>query len=376
MDDYLKYTDNKEIKYAGKLDSARVLSGKDRVVIQGLLTSDPNINLIKIFYNLRHDSVLVDITRTAGIDTIAVSISLPEGSHNFEIVSYDRKGNSSVPVQITGRSYGEIYQETLFNRVVKNAEKSGNDAVIDLYPAEETSPFAVFKYTTTQGDAKTVTVKRDATQVVLKDFKSMTDVSMQTFFLPDTAAVDTFSAPLQHLVVAEDVTSFYLKNPGTPIVRGDNETGKWGVAKDWLYNNNVLNQNNSTAGGWSTDAGGTIHFESKDWGGEGLVNGKMYQKFDLAPGTYELTYYSDGSGGEIHSNFLAVRGTELPDIDNLDNNSDVLARYQANSSNVGGTRSIKFNITETTPMAVGWVVSTGSSTWLHFNSIKLRLVGQ
>jgi hypothetical protein len=376
MDDYLKYTDNKEIKYAGKLDSVRVLSGKNRVVINGLLTSDPNINLIKIFYNQRHDSILLDIKRSSGIDTINVPISLPEGSHNFEIIAFDNKGNSSVKVSATGRSYGPIYEETLFSRVIKNAEKNGNDATIDLYPAEETSPFSIVRYTNTQGASKSITVPKETTQVTLKDFKSMSKVSIQTFFLPDTAAIDTFSAPLGNIVVAEDVTSFYLKNAGTPIVRNDNGTGKWGTPKDWLYSANVLNQNNNTAGGWSTDAGGTIHFESKDWGGEGLVNGKMYQKFNLAPGTYELTYFSDGSGGEINSNFLAVKGSILPDINSLDGNSDILARYQANSSNVSGTKTITFSITETTPIAVGWVVTTGSSTWLHFNSIKLRLVGQ
>ncbi|RYY37908.1 MAG: hypothetical protein EOP46_00965, partial [Sphingobacteriaceae bacterium] len=37
MDDYLKYTGGKEILYTGKVDSVRILSGKNRVVITGLL---------------------------------------------------------------------------------------------------------------------------------------------------------------------------------------------------------------------------------------------------------------------------------------------------------------------------------------------------
>jgi len=378
MDDYLQYTEGREITYTGKVDSVLVRSGKERVVITGLLTSDPNITLVKIYYNQHQDSILIDIKRSTGVDTLNVPISLPEGSHNFEIISFDNKGHTSVKVLVTGRSYGAIYQETLFNRAVKNAEKVGDDAVIDLYNGDETSPFTKFTYTTNANEEKSVLVSNDSSQVVLKDFKSMSEVMMQTFFLPDSAAIDTFSAASEAVVIAEDVTPFYIKNAGNPFLRSDNGSGKWGVPKDWEYTPNVLNQDGSTAGGWSTDGNpsGVIHFESKDWGGEGLTNGKVYQHFDLAPGTYELSYYSDGAGGTIDANLVAAKGDVIPDIGQLDNPETVLAYFHATQNNVTGTHSIHFTIEENTPVAVGWVVTTGSTTWLHFNWIKLRLLGK
>lgn len=376
MDDYLKYTNGKEMVYAGKVDSVKVRSGRERVVITGLLTSDPNITKVKIFYNQRQDSIILNINRSLGIDTLNIPVSLPEGSHNFEILSYDNKGTASVKVLVTGRSYGAVYQESLFNRAIKNAEKLGNDVFINLYSGDVTSPFTKFTYTDVNDKEKSVLVTNDSSRVVLKDYKSMTKFKMQTFFLPDTSAIDTFYAVPEMIAVSEDVTGFYIKNSGNPFFRSDNGTGKWGIARDWLYTPNVLNQNGNTAGGWSTDAGGVIHFESKDWGGEGLNNGKVYQTFMLAEGKYEMEYHSDGCGGNINSNFVAARGNVLPDIDKLDDQSVVLGAYHSTQNNTGGTHKIEFTIDQPAQVAVGWVVSTGSTTWLHFNYIKLRIVAE
>lgn len=378
MDDYLKYTGGKEMVYTGKVDSVKARSGRERVVITGLLTSDPNITRVKIFYNQRRDSILLDISRSLGVDTLNVPVSLPEGSHNFEIISYDSKGTPSVKVLVTGRSYGATYQESLFNRVIKNAEKQGNDVFINLYSGDVASPFTKFTYTDVNDKEKSVLVTNDSSRVVLKNYKSMSKFRMQTFFLPDTMAIDTFYAAPEMIAVSEDVTSFYIKNSGQPFLRSDNGTGKWGIIKDWLYTPNVLNQNGNTAGGWSTDGTpkGVIHFESKDWGGEGLTNGKIYQTFVLAEGKYEMEYYSDGCGGSINSNFVVARGNVLPDIDKLDDQNEVLRAYRSNENNTAGTHKIEFTLNQPVQVAVGWVVSTGSTTWLHFNYIKLRIVAE
>lgn len=376
MDDYLKYTNGREMVYAGKVDSVKVRSGRERVVITGLLTSDPNITKVKIFYNQRQDSIVLNINRSLGVDTLNIPVSLPEGSHNFEIISYDNKGTSSVKVQVTGRSYGAVYQESLFNRALKSVEKLGNSVFINLYSGDVNSPFTRFTYTDLNDREKSIDVTNDSSRVVLKDYKSMTKFKMQTFFLPDTSAIDTFYAEPEMIGVSEDVTAFYIKNSGSPFLRSDNGTGKWGIPRDWLYTPNVLNQNGNTAGGWSTDANGVIHFESKDWSSDGLTNGKVYQTFMLAEGKYEMEYHSDGCGGDINSNFVAARGNVLPDIDRLDDQNVVLAAYRSTQNNASGTRKIEFTLDQPAQVAVGWVVSTGSTSWLHFNYIKLRIVAE
>ena len=51
MDEYLKYTDGKEILYTGIPDSIAMYSGYNRVVFRGVLASDPKIAKIKIYWN-------------------------------------------------------------------------------------------------------------------------------------------------------------------------------------------------------------------------------------------------------------------------------------------------------------------------------------
>jgi hypothetical protein len=57
-DDYKKYTADGEIIYAGKLDSVKVLSGKNRVRVVGKLNADPKISSVKIFWNQNADSLV------------------------------------------------------------------------------------------------------------------------------------------------------------------------------------------------------------------------------------------------------------------------------------------------------------------------------
>ena len=106
MDEYLKYTGGKSISYTGRVDSVKFLSGDERIVFYGLLTSDPKITKVKVFWSMRSDSLVLDVNRTLGIDTLTVSIPLSEGRYDFEVVSFDHHNNPSIPVTASGVSYG------------------------------------------------------------------------------------------------------------------------------------------------------------------------------------------------------------------------------------------------------------------------------
>ena len=51
------YTAGGQIVYPGKMDSVKVFSGKNRVKITGLFTSDPKIVKYRVFWNSRQDSI-------------------------------------------------------------------------------------------------------------------------------------------------------------------------------------------------------------------------------------------------------------------------------------------------------------------------------
>lgn len=372
--EYLKYTGGHPRPYTGRVDSVRFRSGDERIVFNGLLMSDPKIAEVKIYWNSRADSLTLAVERTAGIDTLCESLPLPEGRYNFEVYSYDAEGNPSVPVNASGVSYGDDYKASLYNRPVKRVEKAGDDVVIDWYNGDETSPFVRIDYTDTQHRTHRVNVPVTEKQTILKDYRSMSRFTLQTYYLPDPEAIDTFRAEVFTYSVNEDITGRYVKNPGNPFVRGDDGTGKWGLPKDWSYTPDIVNQEGSTKGGWSTDSGGVIHFESKDWGGEGVTNGKIYQTVTLPAGRYSLEFYSDGGGGDFtEGNFMVAAGNALPDVGRT---GEALAFAVWDRDHIGGTRTIRFMLDREQTVTFGWAVSFGSNTWMHINWVKLMSLAE
>ncbi|WP_029906667.1 DUF4998 domain-containing protein [Prevotella sp. 10(H)] len=374
MDDYLKYLDNGIPTYTGIVDRATFHSGDERVVFSGLLTSDPKIRKVMIYWNNRKDSLLLDINRTSGVDTLFQPIPLPEGRYNFEVISYDDKGIPSITVSKAGISYGEEYKSGLYNRPIKSLEKVGVDAVIKWYNGDESSPFVKIDYEDTDGQIHTVKAVNKDDTTVLKNYKSMSLVRLQAYYLPDTIAIDTFKAKVDELVALENITRQYIVNPGNPFLRGDDGDGKWGTLKGWQYTSNVLNQNGNTAGGWSTDANGTIHLESRDWGGDGFTNGKIYQTITLSAGKYSLEYYSDGFGGSATSMFAVALGNTLPDLEDIEGNT--LAHKISKDGVVTGNHTINFQLDKEEIITFGWTVTIpGSNTWYHINWVKLMVLG-
>lgn len=371
MDDYLKYTDGKEILYTGIPDSVAMYSGYNRVVFRGLLASDPKIAKIKIYWNLKQDSLVQDIHRDGNGDVLIIPIPLEEGTYNFEMHTYDKDGlHPSVPFNLTGTSYGDSYKESLINRLVKKVEKVNDDVTINWSPAEPASLYTLVSYIDKDGNEKQLQVENDEEQTVLRNFKSMTKFSVETLFLPDDMAIDTFRTTPSAYGVSEDITSIYLKNYERPFVGKDkNADNKWGVLVDWNVTPNVLNQSNGK-GGWSDDWDVlSIHLESKDWSGEGITNGKVYQTFELPVGNYQLECELEGGSNNMNGYLVAGKGTGLPDIDKL--KDEALGYSQYGDSNMGGKHVLTFSLAEPTTVSVGWVVSFGSSTWMKVKYIKL-----
>lgn len=171
----------------------------------------------------------------------------------------------------------------------------------------------------------------------------------------------------------EDVTNMYFKNPGFPFLRKDGGTERWGLLKDWIYTANVPNQYGNTRGGFSNDdASGYIHFESTDWSGPGLTNGKVYQTFTLPPGDYKASFKLQNGGGiYLDANFVVAIGAGLPDVANL-GSAAVLGKYSWNGSKTDfGTFSVDFSITIPTEVSIGWVMSFGSFAYTRIAGVTL-----
>jgi len=368
MDDYKKkYEPNGPILYPGKLDSAQVLSGKSRVLIQGLFTSDPKIVKYRVFWNSHQDSIETSVTRTSGVDTAKLFITgLPEGTISFEIRTYDNEGHVSIPVNIAGNVYGSLYQSSLVNRSIVKAElQTDGSALINWADvnADDGLISMEIKYTDVANKQHDTLIRSlpSGLSSSLPQLKAGSQISYRTAFKPNPTAIDTFYTDYQGHIVKADVTSIYLSNTG-PFQR-DAFDGRWGtLAAPWITNAAAKNKDNGTIGGYTSDSGGCINWET--WNNTPVVNGIVYQSTSspLPAGTYIVSF---DSYSEVQSNssvycVAAAGGNGIPVLANLATALGSIPMF--NGANVGATspnstetRSFTFTLTSPQVISIGFV---------------------
>lgn len=199
MDEYKDIAGEEEIQYTGKIDSVKVFSGDERLLITGLFISDPKVTNCRIYWNLRNDSVDIPVNKTSGIDTLKKEISLPENTYNFEIYTYDALGNKSVPVYATGRTYGKDYKASLVNRRIVSSKIDSDSIIIEWGRIDLTlNPLATeVTYTTNEGSVYRKRTDINNNKTVLKNYKSGTEVNYSTLYLPESLCIDTFRTQIE-----------------------------------------------------------------------------------------------------------------------------------------------------------------------------------
>jgi hypothetical protein len=374
IDDYKsKYMQGGAITYSGKMDSVKIFSGRYRVKITGLFTSDPNIVKYRVFWNSGRDSVEVAVARTAGVDTAKVMIpNLPEGLMSFRIRTYDAQGHSSVPVDTAANIYGDLYQSSLVNRAMTDAAlQSDASALITWADINKDAGIKnmEIKYADSNNilhDTLIMSVTTGQT-TKLPIFKAGNTFSYSTAYLPNPTALDTFYVPFQAHGVKYDVTKLYLTNTG-PFTRATYDGGRWGtLAAPWTTSAGVINH--SGYGGYAADAGGSLVMESGWSGTANIINGKIYQTVTLPAGNYifQVTDYTEALDPVY---VVAAAGTGLPDISNI---SGALG-YTRFTTTVKTTETIQFPFTVAQQQAVSLgflaTMTSGNQYW-RVTSVKL-----
>lgn len=192
---YRQFVDNGETIYIGKADSIVVRGGDNRAEVSWLLLSDPKVSHYKFFWNNGRDSIENSVVKTDNVDTIRVMLdNMSEGTHHFEIMTFDKYGNSSVPARASGKVYGEQYQRTILNgnRTVRALQREGRDLSITWMPAEATLAGVELEYINGEGTKEVHSIPSALTTYILPDFPENGTFKHRSLFLPDTLALDTF----------------------------------------------------------------------------------------------------------------------------------------------------------------------------------------
>ena len=388
MDAYKdKYTSGGSIVYPGKIDSVKIFSGKNRVKVTGLFTSDPKIVKYRVFWNSRRDSVEVPVTRTAGVDTARVIIAnLPEGLMSFEIRTYDAQGHASVPVDTAANVYGDLYQSSITNRPIVNAAmQSDGSALINWADVDKNAGVVNMdirytdKFSKAHDTIVASTLIGQATS--LPNFQAGNSISYSTTYLPNPTAIDKFSVAFQSHGVKADVTSIYLSNTG-PFQRATFD-GRWGtLAAPWITNAAAMNKDGGTNGDYSSDAGGVINWET--WNNTPVVNGIVYQATTTAlPAGNYIVMFDEYSEIQTNSSvycIAAAGGNGIPVLANLSTALGYVSLFNSaavgkTSPNINDTRSFTFTLTAPQVVSIGFlgnIVGNGNpGSYFQVKNIKL-----
>lgn len=235
-DDWKKYVPESPRIYPGAASNAVPSPGKNRIKLTWQLVSDPTITQAKVFWNNGNDSAGMAVVRTQGVDTVSIIIDkLQETSYTFDIYTYDKEGNKSVPAYASGRVYGSKYESSLLNRPVMNVNyvADAKILVISWGVADTVNTGTKLWYTNESGSPQELTVDANTYSTIIP-WKVGTGIYYQSSYKPVARAIDTFTVLKKDSITVKDVpvpksawSKFNLPND----VAGD----AWGTSLSWIW---------------------------------------------------------------------------------------------------------------------------------------------
>ncbi|AXY73952.1 hypothetical protein D3H65_08130 [Paraflavitalea soli] len=206
-DDWKKYVPEKPRIYPGTATNPVPAPGKNRIKLTWQLVSDPTITQAKVFWNNGNDSAGIAVARTQGVDTVSIIIDkLQETSYTFDIFTYDKEGNKSVPVYASGRVYGSKYEASLLNRPVMNVNYMADAKILVIAwgTADTVHTGTKLWYTNESGSAQELTVDANTYSTIIP-WKVGTKIYYQSSYKPVDRAIDTFTVLKKDSITVKDV---------------------------------------------------------------------------------------------------------------------------------------------------------------------------
>ncbi len=369
---YEQYIEKGGRIYTERPTEVRLSGGLNRVKISWPKGPDPSVVKARIFWNVFADST--EILVEPSMDTVSCMIdNLPEGNYSFVIVTYDKAGNRSVPLEVFGNTYGEKYQARLLDRPILASQQKKTGEMFIVWGIADTAmgAFATdIKYVNLAGDTVHRNVDTMVDSTFFQDYLTGTSYFYRTLFLPDSNALDTFRTAYSEQQVEEyvppamiDVSSRYLKNFAAPFQSETYDGARWGTLKDWITNDVMRNQGpagNKIYGGYDNiNNSGSFGLQKWGDGDPAIVNGKIYQTVTLPAGDYEVIWTTEGNSSAVNRGtaeryLVAAEGGTLPDV------ADLGSALSSVSFVTGVDRfnvKVNFSLEESTEVSIGILIN-------------------
>lgn len=200
-----KYVDGGEIIYRAKPLEIEAFPGFNRVLLKWKLVSPAFVERCEISEN---GVVLAKIPVTYDDVTYIEHIldNVTEGTHTFDIYSYDNEGNSSTCSQVIVEIYGTNYSKLLrTTTTMKSVWRKADDRKQALVNISERTSLKVagtkLTYLNTAGKEESVEIEPDVTRVELADVAENSTFTIQDLYHPVEGCIDAFPAPAERVDV-------------------------------------------------------------------------------------------------------------------------------------------------------------------------------
>jgi hypothetical protein len=173
------YLDEGEIVYTARVDSVVPGIGKNRIQLEISVLSQ-RIKTVRVFWNDYQDSVDVAIDNKTGVFKKMLT-NMTEKSYIFQLISFDQFGNKSLPVEIIGKVYGDVYESTLAARASKIV-CSNAGLVLTFSPAPEGNIATAVTYTNIAGNLTSMNVPAADNSLVIADNKMDSEITLSSSY--------------------------------------------------------------------------------------------------------------------------------------------------------------------------------------------------
>lgn len=369
---YKSFVKDGEISYTGKMDSLKILPGKNRVLLKGLIISDPKVSEVRAYWNNKKDSVVFPINRTQGTNTVSEFISnLTENIYNFEVRTFDNEGNKSISQTKTVKVYGERYQNSLYNRPISKMSLVGNNLTLIFGGMDLTTGVtkSEIEYTNTSGVTSTKVINITESTLIIADFKVGTSFKYRTMFLPETTAIDNFYTDYQSIIPPTVPVLLNSKVPFQSTGANRSRSTAFGNLDNWITNAAAKNTPGGF-GGFQNANGGVMELEAGFNGFPGVTNGKIYQVVQADPQSYRVSAnVSTTNFDNTMSVYIVVaKGNVMPDITNISStNPNVLGFTKINGI---AKFNVDFTVATKSDICIGLVYNLPNSPghWMFITS--------
>ena len=221
------YLRDGKIMYTGKVDSAKVFAGENRIMLR-YYTSDPKAKNLLAYWNLKTDSSLFAIPDKNAGDPVDVYIDkMEEGPVFFELFTLNvNMENQSVLHNVAGRVYGDRFRASLTNRNIRSIIRGMDGKVtIEWYGADQRSVGCQIRYTNILGvTVDDFMVPSNESVTVIDDMDEDAEhIWYQTVYMPEPDAIDKFYAATRQVNVISGKITEINDNPIEPLPGFDGE---------------------------------------------------------------------------------------------------------------------------------------------------------